>query len=215
MNEMCRSYFSRCVDRNGNRLFSDAEINQTLASPSFQIALADSGGLPGVISKTVGKVAELPKDMDWGKRFHTSTTQLLEGALLPKKLLKQIILASIARPSVFRCDVIGDTTFDGLQKRTFLLLAESNNKLYVQLPFAVLRYWCGLLVNPPFPFDLLKVVSANSPWHWQDFECIFWHFLRTMIEALATWPPDNPRGLHLRDVLRGAVGDEQPTRTLR
>ncbi len=70
-------------------------------------------------------------------------------------------------------------------------------------------YWCSMLSNPPFPVDLLKLVSPvkSITWNWQDFEQIHWQFQRALVRSLVECNP-NQREFALKHILRGAIGNE-------
>jgi hypothetical protein len=73
----------------------------------------------------------------------------------------------------------------------------------VEAPFLHLRAWCTMR---DFPSQLLRPLSVDDAWTWNDFERLYAHFTAARLNALLEVSGDGQTVKVLRDVIKGARG---------
>ncbi|GES73730.1 hypothetical protein GLOIN_2v1805244 [Rhizophagus clarus] len=72
-----------------------------------------------------------------------------------------------------------------LERSGLIYLSNTNNEWYtIVMPFMLLKVLNSKLSEPVFQDNLLLIPTYDSPWQWQNFELLYGHFQKALIDSL-------------------------------
>ncbi|CAG8724885.1 13539_t:CDS:2, partial [Funneliformis caledonium] len=152
--------------------------NYVLNQQHFQIAMSDTGFIPKFIDDLLSP-STLTSYFDWGNQLFTKISQRniakIENSPSEWKDLDDICTSGIS---------IGELERSGL-----IYLSNTNDEWYtIVMPFMLLKVLNNKLlvfnVEPVFQDNLLLIPTYETPWQWQNFELLYGHFQKALIDSL-------------------------------
>ena len=214
----------------GDRLAKKLESNSVkkiMNEMLFQVAIADTGGLPGVII-WAAEGATHRRTFEQGDYIAELVKATASYARFPlESRWKQSILCSLARPPLRFNSVLVPcqsestasrdwTVKDASDSGSILLKESTSDKDLVELGVAS----CFVAASSnqwKLPLDtsvLFATVSKSDPWTWQRFREAHAHYCAAVLSALYKtrrfWSEDN-QPMRLKHALRGAQSGSQCT----
>lgn len=205
-------------DRLRKKGVDGARVKSILEKKVFQVAIADTGGLPGAVIWVADR-AQQERTCEMGSYISELVKQTVSYAKFPQQdRWEQCILCSLARPPLKMNSVLiprqteDDTSKDWTVKDasesgSILISATANGSLEIRVAPCFLA---ASKDERDLPLDtsiVLANLSLSDGWTWQRFEEAHAHYYAAVLNALCHtrhfWSK-NQENLRLKDVLRGA-----------
>lgn len=207
--QMCRALASECIDsqialvkaRNLNIELPDKAT--TVNSPLFEVALADTGGLPGWVVE-LGTLACNPnvwKPENYVSAIHDSVKRYLRKPN-PERVATSVLVGFARPPLMLSSELLGgDTQTSGSKRKrgawtvqdasdsgsVNVVESTTEKSMEIRIPAAVLASYASY-ENISVPCDvqtLCCAVSKMDAWTWQRFESAHICYLAAVLYAIA------------------------------
>ncbi|CAG8635862.1 10024_t:CDS:2 [Funneliformis caledonium] len=162
----------------------------------FQIAMSDTGFIPKLIDDLLSPPI-LTSYFDWGnqlfaKIFQRKTAKIGNNPGDWKDLddIRTVISFGLTRQLIKReFRLKSGISIGELERSGLIYLSNTNDEWYtIVMPFMLLKVLNNKLlvsnVEPVFQDNLLLIPTYDSPWQWQNFELLYGHFQKALIDSL-------------------------------
>ncbi len=165
----------------------------------FQIAIFDTGFIPKFIDDLLGPPILAP-DFDWGNQLFTIISRR-KVAIVGEdpgcwKSLRdiRIVISFGLTGKLIKRDfrLTSGMSIGELERYGLIYLSNTKNDWYtIVMPFMLLKVLNNKLltsnvedIEPVFQENLLFIPTHETPWQWQNFELLYGHFQKALIDSL-------------------------------
>ncbi|CAG8639550.1 5838_t:CDS:2, partial [Funneliformis caledonium] len=191
-----KSYHSS--DLNNNECIEELSkvfCNFVLNQQHFCIAMSDTGFIPKFIDDLLSPT--LMSYFDWGNLLFTKISQrnIAKIGNNPNEWkdlddIRTVISFGLTRQLIKRnFQLKSGISIGELERSGLIYLSNTNDEWYtVVMPFMLLKVLNNKLlvsnVEPVFQDNLLLIPTHETPWQWQNFELLYGHFQKALIDSL-------------------------------
>ncbi|GES98232.1 hypothetical protein GLOIN_2v1805244 [Rhizophagus clarus] len=187
-----KSHFASDLINENIESKSTEVCNFVLDQQHFHIALYDTGFIPKFIDDLLSPLS-LMSDFNWGnqlfaKIFQRQTAKIGNNPGDWKDLddIRTVISFGLTGQLIKREFRLNSGISIGeLERSGLIYLSNTNNEWYtIVMPFMLLKVLNSKLSEPVFQDNLLLIPTYDSPWQWQNFELLYGHFQKALIDSL-------------------------------
>ncbi|GES74835.1 hypothetical protein GLOIN_2v1805244 [Rhizophagus clarus] len=229
-----KSHFASDLINENIESKSTEVCNFVLNQQHFHIALFDTGFIPKFIDDLLSPPI-LISDFNWGnqlfaKIFQRQTAKIGNNPgdwndLDDIRIVISFGLTGQLIKREFRLK--SGISIGELERSGLIYLSNTNNEWYtIVMPFMLLKVLNSKLLEPVFQDYLLLIPTYETPWQWQNFELLYGHFQKVLIDNLEKQEDNNEKIIienridsqnqeldrqkkhnwQLSDIFRGALG---------
>ncbi|GET52487.1 hypothetical protein GLOIN_2v1805244 [Rhizophagus irregularis DAOM 181602=DAOM 197198] len=157
----------------------------------FRIAMFDTGFIPKFIDDLLGP-STLKSDFDWGNQLLTKISGRNIGNWKEEFSDMRIVISfGLTRQPIKRdFRLTSGLSIGELERSGLIYLSNTKGEWYIiVMPFMLLKVLNNQLlvsnvVEPVFQDNLLLIPTYDSPWQWQNFESLYGHYQKAIIDSL-------------------------------
>ncbi|GES82061.1 hypothetical protein GLOIN_2v1805244 [Rhizophagus clarus] len=187
-----KSHYSSDLNNKDIGKLSTEFCNFVLNQQHFQIAMFDTGFIPKFIDDLLSPPF-LMSHFDWGNRLFTGISQRKTAEIGNnpgdwKDLddIRTVISFGLTGQLIKReFRLKSGTSIGELERSGLIYLSNTNDEWYtIVMPFMLLKVLNSKLLEPVFQDYLLLIPTYETPWQWQNFELLYGHFQKVLIDSL-------------------------------
>ncbi|GET03046.1 hypothetical protein GLOIN_2v1805244 [Rhizophagus clarus] len=187
-----KSHYSSDINNKDIGKLSTEFCNFVLNQQHFQIAMFDTGFIPKFIDDLLSPPF-LMSHFDWGNRLFTGISQRKTaeignnpGDWKDLNDIRTVISFGLTGQLIKReFQLKSGISIGELERSGLIYLSNTNNEWYtIVMPFMLLKVLNSKLSEPVFQDNLLLIPTYDSPWQWQNFELLYGHFQKALIDSL-------------------------------